>query len=104
MEHVESFDGAILDVDLADGNGVDLAERLHDDGRVGWITFFTANRSPEVLERAKKLGPVVDKTFGLNELLDVLDRSFFVEAKVVGDPNGVRTKPITRSGTRRRVR
>ncbi|MGA7124486.1 MAG: response regulator [Polyangiaceae bacterium] len=59
---------AILDVELADGTGIDLAAVMR--GKLGSlpIAFFTAGAAPALLERAHSLGPVFRKPH-LDELV-----------------------------------
>ena len=68
----QSFDFAILDLDLPDGNGVDLARTLMDCERVPSVLFFTGSRDPALLARARALGPVLIKTSGSGEVLSIL--------------------------------
>ncbi len=100
----EGFAGAVLDIDLTDGSGVDLAERLIDEGRVDWVIFFTANRTPSVLERARTLGVLIDKAAGVRPLLAAVESATAAAAKVVGAENATLTRTPGRSGTRKRVR
>lgn len=68
----QPFDFAVLDLDLPDGNGVELARALMDNQRVPSVMFFTGSRDPALLARARALGPVVMKTSGNSEVLAVL--------------------------------
>jgi CheY-like chemotaxis protein len=52
---------AILDLDLADGKGTDLAEALLDRRASLPLAFFTASASPSLLEAARTHGPVFEK-------------------------------------------
>ena len=72
--HVRSFDHAILDIDLPDGDGVTLAEQLVRQRRVGNIIFFTATLEPDVLANAARLGRVVGKADGVNRLISAVDQ------------------------------
>src|SRR5450432_4166480 len=60
----QSFDFAVLDLDLPDGNGVDLARCLIDCEKVPSVLLFTGSRDPALLARARALGPVVLKSSG----------------------------------------
>src|SRR4051812_6156303 len=71
----QSFDFAILDLDLPDGNGVDLARALLGRGQLPSVLFFTGSRDPALLARARALGSVVLKSGGSSEVLAVLTRS-----------------------------
>jgi len=52
---------AIVDLELADGDGPDLARALVADRASLPIAFFTAGAPSTVLERARALGPVFTK-------------------------------------------
>src|SRR3954470_10651535 len=54
----QGFDFAILDLDLPDGNGVDLARALMSSGKVACVSFFTSSTDPALLARARRIGPV----------------------------------------------
>jgi DNA-binding response OmpR family regulator len=56
----EVHDCGILDIELPDGDGVDLAHRLLRDGRVRCVVFHTG-APPSVQERARPLGTVLTK-------------------------------------------
>ncbi len=69
LRHKFSFDCAVLDIDLPDGNGVDLAEYLLANERVKNFVFFTATHELSLLRRAAGYGQVVDKSDGTRKLL-----------------------------------
>ncbi len=71
----QTFDMAILDLDLPDGNGVDLARQLLDSGKVPGVMFFTGSTDPGMLARARRLGPLVMKAKGSGELITLLATS-----------------------------
>lgn len=62
----------IFDIDLGDGNGVALAEDLCRSGVVTHAVFFTACTDAESYRRARKSGPVINKTQGVSALLRLL--------------------------------
>lgn len=99
---------AVLDLELPDGNGVDLAEQLLSEYRVGSVVFFTACHDGQLLARAAGLGVVVPKSGGCSRLMVELGRWTELEARqqaaVVGLPGGTATGPRTRSGLQRRVK
>ncbi len=68
----QPFDFAVLDLDLPDGNGVDLAESLLGSGRVPSVLFFTGTSNMALLARARRLGGVVMKSSGTSEVLAFL--------------------------------
>jgi DNA-binding response OmpR family regulator len=65
----QSFDFAILDLDLPDGNGVDLARALMTDGKVPSVLFFTSSSDTTLLARARRLGSIVMKSLGTSPIL-----------------------------------
>lgn len=102
------FDAAVLDIDLPDGSGCDLAEYLLTEGRARSVVFFSASRDAEARQRALALGPVVDKVDGIEALAGVVadELEASVElARAVGVPDGVVPERVSgRSGTRRKVK
>jgi CheY-like chemotaxis protein len=52
---------ALLDLDLGDGWGTDVAERLRSSASDLPIAFFTSEQGGERVERAKTFGPVFAK-------------------------------------------
>jgi DNA-binding response OmpR family regulator len=65
----QSFDAAILDLDLPDGNGVDLARTLMSSGKVPTVLFFTSCTDGALLARAARMGTVVMKALGSSPVL-----------------------------------
>lgn len=63
------YDLAVLDLELPDGRGTEVARHLVLGQQVGKVIFFTASRDGALLEEARRLGPVVDKDSGLENLL-----------------------------------
>jgi DNA-binding response OmpR family regulator len=100
------FDGAVVDIELPDGNGIDLAAELLDSKRVRTVVFYTATRDPALKVAALKLGPIVDKMGNLEDLLEIATSEFedAVLAKAIGAGDVPLTSATSRSGTRRRVR
>lgn len=68
----ERFEFAVLDLDLPDGNGVDLARELLANGRIPNVVFFTGSNDPALLARARRVGPVIMKSGGTSEILALL--------------------------------
>ena len=68
----QPFDFAILDLDLPDGNGVDLARQLLAAGKMPSVMFFTSSCDPVLLAQARRLGPVVNKAAGTGPILSLL--------------------------------
>ena len=99
------FDHAVLDIDLPDGNGVDLACQLLRDERAQRVIFFTASRNIALLERAASLGFVVDKAAGYERLIAALRQqgAYAERVAIVGTPHSLDVRDSGRSGTRRKV-
>jgi len=98
------FDCLVADVDLPDGNGVEVAAKLLASGRVGAVVFYTASRDAELLRHAAELGLVVDKAAGIGHLVAAIERSMGRRlAAAVGDPAATTSGATVphRSGTRR---
>ena len=68
----QTFDFAVLDLDLPDGNGVDLARDLMSDGKVPSVLFFTSSCDNTMLARARRLGTLVMKSEGTSPILAIL--------------------------------
>lgn len=67
-----TFDLGLFDIDLPDGNGVDLAEAALGAGQVSVALFYTGTTDRELLSRAAQLGPVVSKTHAPSGLLETM--------------------------------
>lgn len=52
---------AIVDVELPDGDGASVAARLRDAAPTLPIAFYTAGTAPELVDQARKHGPVFAK-------------------------------------------
>lgn len=68
------FDCAILDIDLPDGTGVELAKRLQQAGRTERVIFFSGASDPELLAEASRLATSVHKSEGVDCLVEVAVR------------------------------
>src|SRR5450432_364702 len=68
----QTFDFAVLDLDLPDGNGVDLAKHLMDSSKVPSVLFFTGSCDFTLLARARRIGSVVMKSAGSSPILAYL--------------------------------
>lgn len=64
-----TFDLAILDLELPDGSGVELAEDLLAQSRVSTVVFYSGAADPLLLARAVRLGLIVNKNQALDEVL-----------------------------------
>ena len=66
---------ALLDFDLGDGNGADVAATLRSTSEALPIAFFTSTRTPEDLARAKVFGPIFAKPDELDAAVDWIRRN-----------------------------
>jgi len=62
----------VFDVELPDGDGIDLARLLSFRGVVDRVVFYTACSEPRRLARARDLGAVFVKSGNLAALMDGL--------------------------------
>jgi CheY-like chemotaxis protein len=69
------FQFAILDLDLPDGSGADLADELLRLGAVHNVVFYTGSIDHAQRERASLFGPVVDKGRDVGEVVAALEPS-----------------------------
>jgi DNA-binding response OmpR family regulator len=101
----ESFDCGILDIDLPDGNGVRLAERLLDRGQLGAVVFYSASGDADIIAQACELGPFVAKAAGTRELERALADAVSVAARQVAGSERLPIAPHrrTKSGARRKT-
>jgi CheY-like chemotaxis protein len=67
------FHVAILDLDLPDGTGTDLAGELLRLGAARSVVFYTGSLDAAQRERASALGPVIDKARDLEQLVALLE-------------------------------
>lgn len=66
---------AIVDVNLPDGNGIDLYVELRAAERVACGVFFTATENGQDKARASKLGTVIAKSEGVQAAVSVAVQS-----------------------------
>lgn len=64
-----AFDVAVLDLELPDGTGVEVAGELLGLGTTEGVVFFSGAADPSLLVRAAQLGEVVAKSGDLGTLL-----------------------------------
>ena len=65
---------ALLDLELGDGLGTDVALHLRKSRGALPIAFFTSTRTPEVIAVAKQFGPVFAKPAELDQAIDWVRR------------------------------
>jgi DNA-binding response OmpR family regulator len=101
----DTFDCGILDIDLPDGSGVELAESLLDRGQLGAVVFFSASTNADVVAQACELGPFVAKAAGTRELERALADAVSCAARQVAGSDRPEGAPQrrTKSGARRKT-
>lgn len=75
-------DCGILDIDLPDGSGMNLARTLQAEGRAVSIIFFSAQQDSRVIAAAEKLAPFVPKSGDFQGLLAMLRRNIALNQAV----------------------
>jgi DNA-binding response OmpR family regulator len=101
-----AFDLAVIDLDLVDGRGTDLALGLRREGRVGVVVFLASDSEHELCVTAAALGRVIQKESGVDELMACVRESLeHVRqlAQAVGSEHSA-SVPLARSGMHKRVR
>jgi len=87
------FDVAILDLELPDGSGVEVASELLAIGATDGVVFFSGAGDPVLLRRAQRLGAVVAKSGNLKPLLEAIDDS---QRRLAKRPRHVRRTRLVR--------
>lgn len=81
-----TFSVGVFDIDLPDGDGIDLAQQLRREGTVRRVVFFSGTSAPRKRVRALGLGPFVEKSKGYFELYAAIEEVLrSQQAKVAGD-------------------
>jgi len=70
----DHFDCAVLDIDLGDGSGIDLANELTARGSIARVVFYSGTMDDAVLERVMRTGPLVIKAEPVARLLEEVER------------------------------
>lgn len=100
-----TFSLGVFDVELPDGNGVDLAVELGKTSAVRRAVFFTGACHTPQRKRAALLGTLVDKAHGFHELATAIELSLSSrQALVIGaeeSPN--RTSDAPPSGVKQKA-
>ena len=100
------FDGGVFDIDLPDGNGLDIAREFIGGGRILAAVFFSASENEDVKLAASNLGSFVHKKHGIHELTKAIGESVeqaMRAAAVVGaEGQEVEGNRISRSEIRRK--
>ncbi|HYJ09383.1 MAG TPA: response regulator, partial [Polyangiaceae bacterium] len=67
------FHLALLDLDLPDGSGADLADELLRHGATRQVVFYTGSLDREQRERARSFGALIDKSQSVEEVIALLE-------------------------------
>jgi DNA-binding response OmpR family regulator len=101
------YDCGLFDIDLPDGNGVELAERMLDRGQLTAAVFFSACTDPDMLERAGTVGVFVAKSAGTRPLERAVAEAVSRAAQQLasGAPDTPRSRGgrSSKSGSRRKA-
>ncbi len=84
------FELGVFELELGDGSGVDLARAMLDAGQVEFAAFFTAEFDPRRLGQARRLGPLVKKSEGVDALAPVVAGTL---ERMEGRDSGIRVQP-----------
>jgi DNA-binding response OmpR family regulator len=85
------FDLGVFDLELPDGGGIEVSSELIRSGNLGSVVFFTATLDGALYKRAERLAPCIQKTDGIDVLLDTIRRALAtMPARAVGSGNGGR--------------
>jgi CheY-like chemotaxis protein len=80
------FDLGVFELELIDGSGIELAQSMLDAGQLDFAVFFTAELGAQLLGLARRVGPLVKKSEGVEALVPVVVGSI--------DPVAVRASGI----------
>jgi DNA-binding response OmpR family regulator len=80
------FDLGVFELELIDGSGIELAETMLGAGQMNFAVFFTAELGTRLLGLARRVGPLVKKSEGVEALVPVVVGSL--------DPVAVRASGI----------
>jgi DNA-binding response OmpR family regulator len=79
-----AFSVGIYDIDLPDGDGVDLAQELLGKGTARRAVFFSGTAEAGARLRATRVGPFIEKTRGMSALVQTLDALLHSKKQVAG--------------------
>jgi CheY-like chemotaxis protein len=69
-----TFDVGVFEIELDGANGIELAEKMLEEGRLDRVVFFSGATWQGLLRRAAALGPVIAKDDGPAALASELRR------------------------------
>jgi DNA-binding response OmpR family regulator len=97
-----TFDTAVLDIELPDGDGIEVANHLLQHRTAPVIVFFSGHDAPEVVSRAEEIGMFVHKSLGPDALLDALTMAVLHAAGTSTGDRMISSRRLS-SGIRRKV-
>ena len=87
----QTFDVGVFDLVLGDESGIDLAQELLSNARIGRAVFFTGASWQPLLRRAAQVGPLIEKAQGTLALLaELLEPDGKLESRPRSAPPGPR--------------
>jgi len=66
------FDLGVFELELIDGSGIELAQSMLGAGQMDGAVFFTAELGTRLLGLARRVGPLVKKSEGVEALVPVV--------------------------------
>lgn len=93
-----TYEAAVLDLELPDGDGAELGERLLAQDKVTALLFFSGARSSAILNRARTLGLVLGKEEGAAAVVRAL-QGLHAPSSQVRDKAGAAPAARTRLGS-----
>ena len=85
-----AFSLGVFDLDLPDGDGVELASELFDRHVVRRVVFFSGTPDEKRRLRATTIGPFIDKALGTDSLLRAVELLLSTEHVKVSGAGDVR--------------
>ena len=92
----KSFDVGVLDLELADGSGLDLSSELLERGMVGAVVFFSGTMDEALIHRAERIAPCVQKADGIAGLVQALQNVLGAEPQRAVGSGSDTPSPISR--------
>jgi ActR/RegA family two-component response regulator len=89
----------VFDIDLPDGDGIQLAAKLLEQAQVQRAVFYTATCDAEAMARAAALGPVVSKGGNLENLLRALTNAGTTAEHAAAPDSGIGGPPSPKAST-----
>lgn len=75
LSFFDAYDCGVIDIELPDSDGIELAERLAARRIIRSVVFFSGLSDPSVEVRARHQGSFVHKTDGIARLREAIERA-----------------------------